>query len=395
MNDTRGRIFLSSRGPRLQFSLLAMILCLVVSPTRDVRAQERSSKVDVEGIDQRGTCPADFMAELLAAVADPPEACLGTSQARWPLTWTADVWEGRMRIEVAGAKDQDRCEAAVERTVPLPYRPECLVQLNATYVTPGGAASKSRVRIREIAANRSNLKFAEAICPGHARIDRSEKKPAMICTQCPAQADSRDPDLRIARAVQIGKDWAVLSTLGCGGGFNFRDSTVLLRRRGSGWKVASYQTSTNTEHCKWLPMGPPTAVCRHATIGQGSAEVSYYAVGLKGGELKWKELLSFQDNSGTCQFRGEFAVEVDKQLYEDLDGDGDPELALLVSRKHIEPGAASKRDDDPCNDLETGEVEARITREAHVFERNGASFRRVEPKRYRTEDPSLRAYFQK
>lgn len=253
---------------------------------------------------------------------------------------------------------------------------------------------KRKAQVRDLPSGESALPIMKAICPGHAELVDGEDGSIPACTKCPKEAETQAPQLRVARIVQIGEEHAVASTLGCSAGFNFRDSTVVLEKEDSGWKMLSYTPQSNTEHCNWLPVTPPTAICSHTTAGQGSAEVSYYSLTFNNGQLENTSLLSITDHRGACRFEGNFYTNVDDTIFEDINGDGEMELGLLITKKSGTKTGKKRPDDIPdgCEDVEHGVVKVKESREAHFFRIDGGKFKPVKIKTTDVENSKVQRY---
>lgn len=237
------------------------------------------------------------------------------------------------------------------------------------------------IELVEHRTDASALEFMEAICPGAAGTVEFQGRVRAVCTSCPEQARGDDPNLHASRIVTFGEDIAVVSTSGCGGGFELEDSTALLERRGAtGWKMSSFTPFQNTESCRWLGATPPLAVCTFEESGRGSSYTYVYSMTLREGALASGELTEFADTEDACVFDGEFSAKIDEMLIEDIDADGNIELVVLLSTKTgVKTGKARPRHiTNACDDIELGVVDVVDGRRALIWRLEGGSFTSVE-----------------
>ena len=255
--------------------------------------------------------------------------------------------------------------------------------------------SPKKNKVRELPINASTLPLMEAICPKHAKLIQHKAGRIPVCTQCPKEAHTQAPELRPTRVVQVEDKYAVVSTLGCGGGFNFDDSTIVLQQtKKSGWKMLSYTSQQNTEDCDWLPVTPPVAICTYTEAGQGSAETSIYSIGLQGGTLKPGPLTSLVDNEMTCNHEGTFIETLDDTVFEDVDADGQQEMVLLISTKTGKKTGKKRPKDTPhgCDDIKLGVIKVEESKVAKFFRLDDGKFKQVEIKKTKVTHEKVRQY---
>lgn len=89
--------------------------------------------------------------------------------------------------------------------------------------------------LNEIEADRSALPLMQAVCGTEAQLRETNEGTLPTCTSCPAGSSADHGALRLTGGYSgdfsgDGQREAILATKGCGLGFNFRHSTVVLMR---------------------------------------------------------------------------------------------------------------------------------------------------------------------
>ena len=226
------------------------------------------------------------------------------------------------------------------------------------------SADRSMAEVQEIDADQSALPYIAAICGDEASMTSGDEGVHPVCPNCPqgSSADSGSLSLDEGYVGDFSGDGqleAILATTGCGGGFNFRFSTVVLRQHGDDWQMLEYNDGVGSSSCD--PIETPHGarlLCQETVVGQGSASTSVTLRTVADESLTSTSLTRLSDDSGACRYDGEYRQTLEERIVDDLDGDGNVELALRIQSSHGEPvrddiGVGERCDEDNYEFSET------------------------------------------
>lgn len=184
---------------------------------------------------------------------------------------------------------------------------------------------------------REITQLLQPVCmEGAELIEKVEEHHGAVarCSSCPDNSSNPDGTLQlhdgyIGDFSGDGNPEALLATEGCGQGFNFRHSTVVLSQSDGSWTKQEFLDTTNSSDCEHIATEERDwLMCRSTTVGQGTEETFVSLRHLTDDGLNSESLVELRDTSGACSFDGKFRTVIDEQVVDDLNDDGATELAL-------------------------------------------------------------------
>ncbi len=188
----------------------------------------------------------------------------------------------------------------------------------------------------EIEPDESALDYMGAVCDAEPQMVQSDEGSTPACTSCPDGSSASDGSLRLIGGYVgdfsgDGQREAILATEGCGGGFNFRHSTVVLREVDGDWEMLEYNDATNIESCEPTRTSQGERLfCQSTDVSQGYATTSVVLRAVADGSLDAESVTELHDFSGACNFDGEFKRTLEEQTIDDVDGDGNTDIVLQI-----------------------------------------------------------------
>jgi hypothetical protein len=220
----------------------------------------------------------------------------------------------------------------------------------------------------------------EAVCRTEPKIEGNTVR----CDHCPMNASAGDGELVAVHAYtgafsEPSAEEMILATKGCGGGFNFKDSAVLLRKTGGEWHQVEYKDTFPVDDCKPVAAGPRgMLLCRSLVVGQGAADITIKLVSATaGGGFAWYEAAEFFDGTAGCFYtpdhslNGAFKHDVKQMFVDDIDADGRYELAILFT-EHVAKPKGDAPVDKRCD---KSRYDITITNKAKILELGNGQYR--------------------
>jgi hypothetical protein len=256
--------------------------------------------------------------------------------------------------------------------------------------------SAPRVDAKELELS-SSISFVAGICPGHIQLIEREGTQVPACSKCPDNAAYKeDPPLYIEQLTQVGADHVIASTYGCGwGSNNMQYGTAVLKRTAPGkWELLEYMPGATTSKCEWFGGESVLGVCVTESMGQGAYEAYQWAFYLENDEVHSDPLTVFEDGVGGCFFKGYYKIDSIDVIYDNVDGEGRPEIAFLA-HLHYGKETGKKRPEDDfegCDDIKNGVIKSEERKEVRYFRYVGGKYRQVEIPTSKIKNPKIRSF---